>query len=79
MDKQVAELMAAVARVEVGVKSINRQLSDLRERSREQLSNHTRRVDSLEETRDRQRGAAKVLAGIVVLASSLATYFAFWS
>lgn len=66
MDTHLAELMATVARVEEGIKSIDEKIDGLREVSVKRLNDHASRVDSLEQTRDRQRGAAK-LSGVVVL------------
>lgn len=76
-NSRVAELMAAVARVEESVGRLDDKIEELKTVSVKRLNNHTIRVDSLEQTRDRQRGAAKLLAGIMVIASSLVAYLAF--
>jgi len=78
MDTRLAELMASVARVEEGVKRIDRQMVDLRAISREQLNNHNIRVDSLERTRDRQRGAAKLSGVVVVACGAILSWLRWW-
>ena len=73
MDTELAELMAAVARVDEGVKGCRKDI--------QRLHDHTKRIDSLERTRDIQKGASKILAGLAAVGSSggLAGYLKFWS
>lgn len=73
----VQELIAAVARVEEGVKRIDEKIDGLREVSVKRLNSHALRVDSLEQTRDRQRGAAK-LSGVIVLVFGAALSWLRW-
>ena len=71
MDSDVADIKATVARIETT-------LEELKEVSVYRLNDHAGRVDSLERTRDRQKGAARVVA---VLSGGLGValaYFKFW-
>ncbi len=81
MDTQLAELMAAVARVDEGVKGCRKDIQRLHDSHVKRLDSNGQRIDSLERTRDIQKGASKILAGLATLGSGggLVTYFKFWS
>ena len=65
MDDHTAELMATVSRIET-------KLDDLKEVSVVRLNSHAGKSDSLERTRDRQWGAAKLGAiGLTIVGAVL--------
>ena len=65
METEVAELMTAVARVEEGIGRLNEKLDDFKGVSK--------RVQSLELTRARQRGGAAVVSAL----GAVVAYFSF--
>jgi len=81
METQLAELMAAVARVDEGVKGCRKDIQRLHDSHVTRLNAHATKIDSLERTRDIQKGASKILAVLAMIGSGggLATYFKFWS
>lgn len=79
MDTQlVQDLIAAVARVEEGIKRIDDKIDDLQEVSVKRLNSHALRVDSLERTRDRQWGAVKFSGAVVVLLGAVLSWLRWW-
>ena len=81
MDTELAQLMAAVARVDEGVKACRTDIQRSHDSHAKRLNGQMERIDSLERTRDIQKGASKILAGLAALGGSggLASYFKFWS
>ena len=81
MDTDTAQLMAAVARVDESVKGCRRDIQRSHDSHAKRLDSQVKRIDSLERTRDIQKGASKILAGLAAIGSSggLASYFKFWS
>ena len=68
MDPQAAEMMAAIAKIEEGITGLHAKVDDLTKVSVKRLDAHANKIDSLERTRDRQWGAAKVAAvGLTIL------------
>ena len=67
-----AEMMAAIAKVEEGIVGLHAKVDDLKEVSIKRLNGQADKIDSLERTRDRQWGAAKVAAvGLMILGAVL--------
>ena len=67
-----AEMMAAIAKVEEGISGLHAKVDDLTKVSVKRLDAHASKIDSLERTRDRQWGAAKLSGvGIMILAAVL--------
>ena len=63
-----AEMMAAIAKIEEGISGLHTKVDDLKEVSVKRLDAHATKSDSLERTRDRQWGAAKVAAvGLTIM------------
>ena len=63
-----AEMMVAIAKVEEGITGLHAKVDDLKDVSVKRLNAHASKIDSLERTRDRQWGAAKLSAvGLAVL------------
>lgn len=81
IDTQLTELMVAIARVDESVKDCRGDIRDLRAENIVRLDHHGGRIDSLERTRDIQKGASKILAGLAAVGGSggLFSYFRFWS
>ena len=67
MDTDVADMMAALARIDERQGHIIKKIDNLEQVAMRRLNSHARDIDSLQQTRDRQRGAAK-LAGVLVVA-----------
>ena len=67
-----AEMMVAIAKVEEGIAGLHGKIDALKEVSVKRLNAHASKIDSLERTRDRQWGAAKLSAvGITILGAVL--------
>ena len=67
-----AEMMAAIAKVEEGILGLHAKVDDLKDVSVKRLNAHADKIDSLERTRDRQWGAAKLSAvGLMILGAVL--------
>lgn len=65
METQISDILASVARIETT-------LTELKDVSVKRLDAHANKIDSLEQTRDRQRGAAKISAvGLMVLGAAI--------
>lgn len=81
MASEISELMVAVARLDEGVLLIRQDISRLHDSHVTRLNAHATKIDSLERTRDVQKGAGKILAGLAALGSSggIASYLKFWS
>ena len=81
MENQLAEHIAAVARVDESVRGCRKDILDLRAENIVRLDHHGDRIDSLERTRDIQKGASKILAGLAAIGGTggLASYLKFWS
>ena len=79
MDTDVALLMTEIAKVGEGVVRIDEKIDDLKEVSVVRLNDHAVRVRSLELTRARQWGAAKVAGMVGGALGSLAAYLKFWN
>ena len=81
MDTELAELMAAVARVDEGVKGCRKDIKRSHDSHAKRLNGQLERIDSLERTRDVQKGAGKILAALAALGGSggIASYLKFWS
>ncbi len=62
MDTQLAELMAAVARVEEGVTGCRNDIRENHAVSVKRLDDHAKRVGSLERTRAKLVGATSVIS-----------------
>ena len=72
MDTQLAEIVAAVARVEVGVEGLNEKVDDIRDTAVKRLDDHAGRIRSLELARSRLKGVA---AAVVAVAGSAIAYW----
>jgi hypothetical protein len=72
MDEHTAQLMAAVARVEEGVKGCSEDIKELKEIV---LENHGDRLDSLEGTRDKQKGIGIVASFLVAITAGIVGFF----
>ena len=81
MDTQLADLMVVVARVDANVRACRKDIGRLHSAHYTRLKDHTERIDSLERTRDTQKGAGKILAGLAAIGGTggLASYLKFWS
>ena len=87
MDTDTAQLMAAVARVEEGVRQCREDIGRLHDHTSDQFGhisdqfkNGASRMDSLERTRDVQKGAGKLFAALAIIGGGgLTTYLKFWS
>ena len=81
MDTQLADLMVVVARVDANVRACRVDIQRLHDAHLKRLNNQNNRIDSLERTRDIQKGASKILAGLAAVGGSggLFSYFKFWS
>ena len=67
-----AEMMAAIAKVEEGIVGLHAKVDDLKEVSIKRLNGQADKIDSLERTRDRQWGAAKLSAvGLMIMGAVL--------
>ena len=78
MDEHIAKLIAAVARVEEGVRGLDEKLEAMRQASIKRLDNHAERINSLEASRDKRTGAARLSLAAVGILGSLGAYFIFW-
>ena len=81
MDNEIIRLIAAVARVDEGVKACRRDIQRSHDSHAKRLNGQMERIDSLERTRDIQKGASKILAGLAAVGGSggLFSYLKFWS
>ena len=81
MDTQLADLMVVVARVDANVRACRIDIGRLHSAHYTRLKDHTKRIDSLERTRDIQKGGSKILAGLAAVGGSggLFSYLKFWS
>ncbi len=79
MDEHTAEMMTALARIDERQGHIITKIDNLEQVAMQRLNSHARDIDSLETTRDRQRGAAKLAAVLVAAAGSLFAGFKFWN
>ena len=78
MDEHLPEIMASLARVEERQGHLIQKIDNLEQVAMKRLNSHARDIDSLETTRDRQRGAAKLGAvGLMALGTVLA-WLRFW-
>ena len=79
MDTDVAEMMTALARIDERQGHIIEKIDNLEQVAMKRLNSHARDIDSLQQTRDRQRGAAK-LAGVLVMAlGAVLGWLKWWS
>ncbi len=79
MDTDVAEMMTALARIDERQGHIIEKIDNLKQVAMKHLNSHARDIDSLQQTRDRQRGAAK-LAGVLVMAlGAVLGWLKWWS
>jgi len=81
MDSEIAELMAVVARLDEGVVLIRQDISRLHDSHVKRLDMHTNKIDSLERTRDIQKGASKILGILATIGGGggIFSYLKFWS
>ena len=79
MEAHVADMMAALARIDERQGHIIEKIDNLEQVAMKRLNSHALDIDSLQQTRDRQRGAAKLAAVLVAAAGSVFASFKFWS
>ena len=71
-------MIASVARVEEGVRGLDSKFEAMRQSSLRRLDQHAKRINSLEATRDKRAGAAR-LAGVAIgVLGTLGAYVIFW-
>lgn len=68
-----------VARVDERTVNIDHKLDDVRRVHVKRLNDHAGRLDDLERTRDRQRGAAKIAAFLVAVGGAIGGFFRYGS
>jgi hypothetical protein len=78
MDARLVDMIASVAKVEAGVMSLHAKVDALTKVSTMRLNDHAKRVDSLERTRDKVKGAARLTAVLGGASSAVIAYFRFW-
>ncbi len=78
MEPHIADMMTALARIDERQGHIIKKIDSLEQVAMKRLNSHARGIDSLEQTRDRQRGAAKLAAALVATAGTLFAGFKFW-
>ena len=78
MEPHVVEMMTALARIDERQGHIIKKIDNLEQVAMKRLNSHARDIDSLQQTRDRQRGAAKLAGVLVAAAGSLFAGFKFW-
>ena len=78
IDEHVAEIMSTLARVDERQGHIMTKIDRLENVAMKRLNSHARDIDSLQQTRDRQRGAAKLGGGLITTAAALFAGFKFW-
>ena len=71
----LAKVLAATSRLETLAEGHDRRLVELKEVTTKRLDAHGKDIRSLNKTRDRQWGAAKLLAGISTLSGLVAGWF----
>lgn len=75
---QATKLVASVAKIEEGIKYLRHEIQDLKGVTVTRLNNHTDQIDSLEQTRDKRRGATHLAIVLIGVLGSLSTYLAFF-
>ena len=78
MDTHTADIMATLARIDERQGHIIEKIDNLELVAMKRLNSHAHDIDSLQRTRDRQRGAAKLAALLVATAGSVFAGFKFW-
>ena len=78
MDEHIARLIAGVARVEEGVRGLDGKFEAMRQSSLKRLDQHAKRIHSLEASRDKRTGAARLAAVAVGVLGTLGAYVIFW-
>ena len=77
--EDIADMMAALARIDERQGHIIEKIDNLEQIAMKRLNSHAHDIDSLQQTRDRQRGAAK-LAGVLVMAlGAVLGWLKWWS
>ena len=79
MDTDLADMMAALARIDERQGHIIEKIDNLEQVAMKRLNSHARDIDSLQQTRDRQRGAAKLAGVLVVTLGAVLGWFKWWS
>ena len=79
MDTDVAEMMAALARIDERQGHSIGKIDNLEQVAMKRLNSHARDIDSLQQTRDRQRGAAKLAGVLVVALGAVLGWLKWWS
>ena len=74
----LTDIVATLARLEERQEHVVEKIDDLATVAVHRLNHHAGRIDSLETTRDRQRGAAKLAAVLAAMAGSLFASLRFW-
>jgi len=78
MDTHLADMMTTLARIDERQGHIIKKIDNLEKVAMKRLNSHARDIDSLQQTRDRQRGAAKLGAVLVAAAGAVFAGFKFW-
>lgn len=78
MDTQLVDMMAALARIDERQGHIIRKIDNLERVAMGRLNSHARDIDSLQQTRDRQRGAAKLAGVLVVVLGAVLGWLRWW-
>ena len=79
MDEHTADMMAALARIDERQGHIIEKIDNLEQVAMKRLNSHARDIDSLQQTRDRQRGAAKLAGVLVVALGAVLGWLRWWS
>ena len=79
MDTDVADMMATLARIDERQGYIIGKIDNLEQVAMKRLNSHARDIDSLQQTRDRQRGAAKLAGVLVVALGAVLGWLKWWS
>lgn len=79
METHVADMMTALARIDERQGHIIRKIDNLEQVAIGRLNSHARDIDSLQQTRDRQRGAAKLAGVLGVALGAVLGWLRWWS